>query len=422
MDQVGQEKTFALVSAPVDPNIYAYVWHWWDGATEATTVPTTVKRLNIGGEPGTNELHYRCEPVLVDGQSTVIDGVVVDVNNPPTVFPPVTVSQNDAYFPYDTEIAVTAFDFDDHLLSFEWYDGGNSLGAGTVVGVGALDGTWTGNDTTVVGAYNGTRSTLALSGVAADKALRLYIWDTQNGTTTVDVALRGQAKPVPVVAGTAGAVSTLGGASTTPVIRIRPGAALNLTVYAKDPAGGTLTFLWLFDASNGWNADATAAGTTVDTADGGKQNSYSKDVSGETTGGATQKTVRAVVRITSTSTSGVVEIPFDAILVANASPTDLEFGAKVNGVDYSLASLVAVAAGSKVEFSATASDGNGDVLDYYWEFTQSVPPTSLRLWGARVVLDTVGYASGSTVQVRASAFDAQGASVGPITLPAIPIV
>jgi hypothetical protein len=245
MPQVGETKVFAIDPAPVSDAIYAYVWTWWDGSTEATEVPQATKRINLGGEPGTEELHYRCAAVLDDGRSVVLNGTLAGVNHPPVLQPPVQVSVNDAYFPYTTEIEVTAYDPNNEDFIFSWYEGDTSLGAGISAFTGLVSGTWQGHGRTVVADYSGTTCTLALT-VGSPRQITLFVADVSGGVSRLDFDLRGKVPPLPDVSGSSAVQTLFGDNAVRPVVRVGPGAELIFSVYAKDPSGGALTFLWEF--------------------------------------------------------------------------------------------------------------------------------------------------------------------------------
>jgi len=86
MNQVGDTVELMVGPIPSGSTIYSYVWDFWDGLSTATQAPFVVKVINIGGQPGTDELHYTCRPVAVDGQSVSLAGTLT-ANNPPTILP-----------------------------------------------------------------------------------------------------------------------------------------------------------------------------------------------------------------------------------------------------------------------------------------------------------------------------------------------
>ena len=419
MDQVGQTKVFSIAPIPASgTQIYAYVWDYWDGSSEATTVPSSVKRINIGGKPGYGTLIYSCQPVQIDGQSVVLYGTLA-VNNPPSIISPVEVSVNDGYFPFNTRVTVRAFDFENEALTFGWYDDlGTYFGVGTSSYIGNVDGTWRGENQTIVGVYNGTQNYFDTT-VVADKTLVVLVRDTNGGTSAIGIDLRGRELPPVSLGGSSSTLTTTDG-SSVPVVRVEPGAEISFSVYAKDPAGNPITFEWLFNATDGWTTSPTSdPGTSTATEDGGVQNAYVRDVSGETVTGE-RKTVRARVRIT--GSAATKELIFDAILVRNLAPSTPTFTAEVNGASYNLVERPPIASGAKVKLVASSSDVEGDVVEYKWEFTQPFAPNPLILWGAEVLIDTTGYTNASTLVATVTAYDRSGAASSSTATPAIPFV
>jgi len=393
---------------------YAYVWDWWDGTSEATTTPTTSKRINVGGQPGTSLLFYRCTPVLEDGQSVTLIGTT-SANNPPTVVPPVVVSNNDDYFPYNTQITVKAFDFDGDAFAFSWYSGTSYLGAGASTAVAATTGTWTGNGTTVVAVYPTTQNVFSTT-VASARTVSAYLVDTQNGTTRLDFDLRGFVRPPPSAGFSALPSGVSVNASSVAEARIGVGQNIAFSVYAKDETGGTVAFLWTFVGSNGWTSGPVyTTGATLATADGGYSNTYTKDISSEVVSTGTEKFSTAVVRATTSASH--VDLPFTVKLIANAVPSAINVTVTNNGNPYDITTLSPVAAGCKLEYSAEGVDANGDVLVYRWDFA---PPVNVTFFGGKVVIDTTGLSTLNLVQGSVTATDRMGATYT-VSLPIIPI-
>ncbi len=416
-NQVGDIVTFTVTPLPADTsNIYAWVWDFWDGSVDATVQPFTSKRLNVGGEPVNGTLNYTCRPVQTDGQSVVLSGTVA-VNNPPTIVSPVSVSQNDGYFPFDTRVSVTAFDIEGQSLNFHWYDGDSYLGSGVASYTGDVTGTWTGNGTVIVDSYAGTTDYIDVT-VSSDRTLEVFIVDGGTGTTALSIDLRGRELPPLAGGGGSGSVTVTEG-TMLPTVRIVPGATVEFSVYGKDPLGGAVSFLWSFLTTNGWTTGPTTTpGTVVATADGGYQSTYTKDVSGETITGSNEKTVRALVEVT--ADSGTLTLPFDVVLQKNNPPTGLSLTATVNGASYNLGLLTPIAPGAVVELVASATDEDADVVDFYWQFTQPFTPTALQLWGGKVILKTDGYTTGQSLFGSVIAYDRVGGASSTLTVPAIP--
>jgi len=101
---------------------------------------------------------------------------------------------------------------------------------------------------------------------------------------------------------TAGIEGLVVDTSTLPAQRIGDGQTILFTVYAKDPANGSIDFHWTFAGSNNWTmGPSTTNGTTTATADGGFQNSVLRDISAEVIAIGTAKLAKAVVDVISTN-------------------------------------------------------------------------------------------------------------------------
>ena len=413
MYQVGDQASFALAPTPnTGTQIYSYVFRFWDGTVLATINPFTLPvTINIGGQPGTGELHYSVTPVQIDGQSTVIAGTIT-ANNPPTIAPSPTISVNDGYFPYQTELSVVAFDMDGDAFSFGWYVDDVLINSGTFTYIGNVPGTWAGNGTVIVADYAGTQNVFDLT-VNAETTVTCVITDANSGITTLDFQMRGSTTSPPQI-GVSGAISGLtADASDLPEQRIGVGQFITFSVYGRDLSGGPVSFLWNFAGSNNWTVALETTGTVSALPDGGFQSVYQKDISGEIVSFGTEKVAIAVATISGLTSQTVVQQP--VTLIANSPPQTVDFVVKNNGTVINAGGNEgggdSFPAGTQLEFDAVAIDPNGDLVEYHWQFQQpiGVLPTTLDLWGAKVVVGTTTYPSGSLVQGVLIATDRMGA-------------
>jgi hypothetical protein len=412
-------QTGALVSFAISPTpatgtqIYAYVWSLWDATILATTTPYTPPvAINMGGDPTTGELHYSVMPVQIDGQSTSINGTI-QANNPPSISSP-TASANDGFFPYQTELKVTVFDLDGDAFTFGWFVGADFVGSGTSSYVGNVAGTWSGNDTIVISTYAGTQNHIDLT-VIANETVTCDIIDVRGGTSTFDFEIRGGNTPPPQVGATGAISGVTAEAADLPEQRIGIGQSITFSAYGKDISGGTVTFLWAFTGSNNWTTALTTSGTISALPDGGYQSTYLKDISGEIVTSGTEKTAIALVAVTGPNSYTVVEQP--VTLIANTPPTAVAFVVKNFGTTINAGGDLGPGdpfpPGTQFEFDAVATDPNGDIVEYYWQFQQppGVTPDTLGLWGAKVSIDTAQYPSGSIVSGILTVTDRMGGTL-----------
>jgi len=394
MNQVGETKVFSLsVVPPASAKVYSYVWNFWDGTVAVTTEPSVQKVLNMGGNPtlAGRKLTYTCIPVLADGQSTAIVGEV-QVNNPPSIVPSPSVTLNDRYFPYATNLTVTAYDLENDPMSFLYYLNGTAIGGGATTAVGVVNGTWNG---TLAGTYNAYQNVFSTT-VGSARTVKALVVDNQGGTTTVDFALRGKVAPPPSVSPQVVVGSVTADSTTRPAQRIGVGQTVDFSVYAKDEAGGTFGFLWKFAGSLGWTTlPSFTNGTATLLADGGYRSTVVRDIADETPG---FKSVEC--RVTNNATNKFVTVPFDVELTANQVATNGTLAVKVNGADE--AEPISVTAGDKLQYSLTVTDPDADIVTYKWTFTlpagaipASPPQNSLVVWGQKALLDTTGWPAGN---------------------------
>lgn len=408
--QVGS--TVYLMAAPVPAGsaIYSYVWDFWDGATTATATPYVAKVVNIGGQPTTDELHYHCHPVAQDGSYTTLDGTIL-ANNPPMILPGVSISTNNTYFSYWTVLALSALDMDTDAMRFAWYTGTNYIGAGTLGATGTVNGTWSGNGTTVVRNFMTQDNELGLV-VASSRIVTCYVADDRGGTSSVAFALVGESTPDPTAAVTVGVGGVAFDASTPPTARIGTGKTVDFTVFVAPLDNHAFTFEWNFSGSNNWTmAPVTEAGSTSALDTGGFQNTVYRDISGEVVTDGTSKVSVAEVWVRATNTLSGQRVStvaqFDITLIKNSVPSDvtiLRNGGAING-------LGPVYAGNPIEFSAVGVDADDDVLFYKWTFVQPFVPSQIHCWGPKVVYSTAGYTSADFVQGQLVVYDRLGGAL-----------
>lgn len=390
MNQVDETKTFALsVTPPAGSGVYAYVWQWWDGTTTVTSEPRTEKTLNIGGDPtNSRKLLFTCRPVMEDGQSVVMSAEII-VNNPPSVVPSPVISNNDDFFPYPTQISLTAYDVENDAISFLYYNSaGQPIGGGSSTYVGVVNGTWNGTG----GVYSGTNNVFTTT-ILTDTTITLKLVDAQAGTRVIDFNFYGNTPPAPVIGVTAEADTLTADATSVPDQRIGPGQNISFAVYAADPVSSNFDFLWSFFGSYGWVGNSFSTGTSTPTQDGSVRNSYIKDIAGETGG---NKTV--LVKVTNVDSGKHLEIPIYVTLIANTVTSTCTFTVTdEDGTSY--AAGAHVVAGKKLYYKATAVDPQNDVLVFRWSFAQptGINPATSRMWGREVMLDTTGFPSGTNI-------------------------
>lgn len=412
MHQVGEEVTLIASPTPSGSVIYSYVWDFWDGTSTASVAPFVTKVINIGGQPGTDELNFTCQPVAVDGQSIVLAGSL-SANNPPTILPGVSITNNDDYFAFNTQLSLQAIDLDGDSFYFAWYSGTTYLGTGTTVAAGTVAGTWTGNGTTLIQDYPSSQNyidvTVAESGVAT-----CYVVDDRSGTSSVNFLLRGTDNPNPTAVITAGIEGISFDSATPPTARVGSNQFVDFTVFVAPLPSHLVTFQWSFAGTNNWSMlPAYEAGTRYDLSNGGIQNTVHRDISTEVISTGTSKVATADVQITASNIfNGQVtrtDAEYTITLIKNTAPSGVTVTRKVNGVE--IDGLGPVTAGDLIEFSASGSDINEDVLFYEWKFIQPFDPINLYLWGPKVLFSTSGFGTGSTVDGQLTTRDWLDASL-----------
>ena len=289
-----------------------YVWVFWDGTYLVTDTPTASKYINAGGTLTVTVLAYDSH-----GQSTSATSNIT-INHPP-VITAITVSVNDNTLPYDTVLNVTATDPEAGLVSIKWYDG----------------------TTLLVTTTSGTDYT---NTVAAAKTLTLRVSDPDGGYVDVPVELRGgegQSPSVSIVA--------------TPTLpRIGSGQTLTLVATAHNSDGvGVLQFSWtLWDGST---PSSVQSPVSANDSDGNRTSTVVVDISAETIG-----TKVVLLTVTNDSTLKSTNTQFEVTIGENRPPVIQSVASNFPG-GY-------VSAGTSVQYVATASDPDNDLLTYTWQF------------------------------------------------------
>jgi len=422
--QVGDNAQFVVNTVSEAGSIYSYVWRAWDATIQVGTTGTIFKRINMGGDPANgNQLIYACSPVMLTGESTNLYGTIT-ANNPPFIAPSPSISKNDDYYGYFTDLSLVAYTIDSHdPVWFLWYTGATFLGYGAADAAYVVGShVWTGNDTTTTVAFNGTRNTLALQ-VNADRNVQCYVVDTVAGTTVVDFRLRGQA--VPPLGGVLVADSNMltTDATSQPRTRIGPGQTVLFVAYVKDIDNVYPAFDWTLPSPppGNWTTPYVGSGTGAVLPDGSFSNTYVKDVSNgsEVVPVGSVKVCVATCRITGTNPASrsygqTTELQFTVELVKNQAPSLTTVTcADINGAAIPMATGQVVA-GDKLIYAAVSTDNDLDIVDQHWRFDNSANPllpNPLHRLGPKVIYDTTGMTSGQKVGGVITSTDRMGDSI-----------
>lgn len=356
---VGDIKTFSLESAPGDGGGYTYVWKWWDGTVSVTSVPQVDKQLNVGGV-----LTYTLTQSDDFGRSVVYNGTIT-VNFPPTIIGSPTISNNDAGFPYSSELASVSYD-PDHPggveLSFAWYNGATLIGNGTTT-------------TPSAGTY---QNVLEVDNITTDQTITQIITDTENSSTILNYFLRGFTPSGLQGSSSSISNSLVSSANNLSQIIIGPGQVATFTAYAQDTSPGQLQFLWTAGTLDGWSSNLVVTDTPSPLPNGLYKSQISQNVGTETAG---LKTV--FCEVTNLTTQRDIVFDTTVTLVNPQAPvvTSISTDAPVINGGY------AVSQSGFVHFSAAASDPNSALLSYRWDFTQPV----VTLYGRKVMIRPSDY-------------------------------
>ena len=307
-----------------------YVWRWWDGAVDVTSVPNTTKVINRHGT-----LAWSVDVVDSLGRKATYSDTVVVYK--PFTFTNIEVTTNNETTPYSTQVvwqgthdvisesvAITI----EHEGTRELYQSFAPL-FGTPVG--EVSGTFSFD---VANAH-----TAVLEGTAL----------ANNAVEFQDINFRSLLNRAPVVGKP---VPT----SRYP-FKIGTGTTGNMSASAEDPEGSALTFQWRMLAANGWSSDTFLTGVTTPLASG-----YRSDVSIPTSGeSAGTKTV--VVRAID---SGALQTDVEAqvVLVLNNDPVITEIRNSTPANQQEINRIVS--------FYGTATDEDLDPIYYEWQFLGAV--------------------------------------------------
>lgn len=415
MNQVGDTKLFVVGGTP-PAGTYAYAFTWWDNTVTVTTNGSAAKKLNIGGNPANSfQVPFTCDICDVYGNSQQLTSGVV-VNNPPTVVPTPTILPNDAAFSFNAQVITRAYDLEEAgPVGFYWYSGTTPISSGATATDGSMQGTYAG---TLVGLKTVYRNTLEYT-VQQNTVLTCRIVDADGGTTALDYRLVGYDPDAPRFSVAVQPDSLTANASTQPSQYIG-NEPVTLSVYAADTEPGSLSFLWSFYGSHGWQATdipffSTGTSTPVDV---GVRNDVLRYVQGEATAGL--RTVE--VSVTNTATGKSARADVEIMLLANAAPTvsSVDPYAANTGVQLSPTSI-SKSAYPLIVLSGTAADTNNDLLTYRWDITQPITPSSLTLYGRNIALDISGYPNGVASLGQLQVSDRLGVEATPFVLPQLTI-
>ncbi len=413
----GDTVDFQLSPLPVGSSgsVYSYVWKFWDQSIQVGTVASTSKQINIGGDPlNGNRLIYACMPVMVDGQSGSIGGTIF-ANNAPFVTN-VSISANDQYYGFSTVLSLTGYSIDGHTpLTFQWYEGTTLLGTGTAGATPSITHTWQGNDTTstvtVTGQVNSYTAT-----VTYDRTITCRITDSLGVITSVDFRLRGKTVPGIGALLVADANSTTTDATSQPEQRIGIGQTMTFVAYASDIDGVQPLFVWDFTVSRGWTVPYSGSGTDTALPDGSFSSSIVKAVATEIVSTGTAKSVTVLCTITgqapSRAAGSSTQLQFDAILLKNNAPSTTTIACR-KVIDGSTVDMTtgAVAAGTKLIYEAVSYDIDLDVVHQAWTFNNHPFPTTLKVYGPKIILDTGSYAAAAVITGNVVSTDRMGATL-----------
>lgn len=384
MNNVGDIKTFTMYGTHTDG--LTYVWKWWDGSIDATLLPTTTKRLNIGGDPRwSGTLPVEVEVVDHYGKSGVYNTSIV-VNNPPQIVAgSAGATPNGQLITYDTILHATAYDLEGHGMSFSWEHKGLLLGAGSGTYAGQVDAYWNG---TYVGQASGTTVTFSYP-VEGSTNVTLTVTDAEGGETEVDFPVYGFQRSDVYFAPSAGPESQTGDASSEPIVTAGEDAAF--TVYSAAASPGRTAFVWGFWGTNGWTFPSSSNGATSILPDGTTRNVVMKATAGETPG---NKLAEVTIYDLDTNTFAIVTVP--VLVVSNDPPEAASYEVKPE----------IPLAGQMLRFTANYTDPNRDLVTTRWQFSS---PAAVA-WGRTVFVSTAGMNPGDTVGGKFTVYDRLGYS------------
>lgn len=375
---VGDVKTFTLPGTLTSD--MRYVWKWWDGQTDCTTVNSINKSLNMGGNPSDGFLlRYTVTPVDPLGQSAEYAGNFVANNPPQIVVGSARLSQNGQQVNFDTTASVDVYDLEGQQLSYAWTSDGVFLGHGTATPIGLIPGTYSG---TYCGLFWGTRVSLDYT-VEHIVTLGLNVTDALGGETEIEFPLYGYRLADAAYAPVASPLTQTDESSSLPIVTI--GEPAVFSVYAATPVA-TTRFSWVFSGTNGWASPTSSEGVANTLPDGSVQSTVVKSTTSEVPG---HKIAEVDVIDITHDTRAHIEIPIE--LVLNESPI-------IDSTEFLPAAPVA---GNWVKFSVNYVDPNADIATVIWNFTSP----SVVLYGRTVWVDTLGMSSGNVVVGTCTVYD-----------------
>lgn len=382
MNNVGDIKTFTINGTQTDG--LTYVWKWWDGSVDATTVPQAQKKLNMGGDPRwSGTLPVQVEVVDALGRSGQYNSSIV-VNNPPQLVPGTAmVDPNGKFVTYETVIKATVYDLLNQPLSFAWSSGDLSLGAGNQTSVGLVDAYWNG---TYVGQANGYEASFPHT-VDGSTELTLTVVNAGGGELVITLPVYGFERSDTYFAPSAGPESQTGDASSVPVVTV--GENASFSIYTSN--SNRTVFSWGFWGTNGWSIAHSTNGSTTLLPDGTWRNTVLKTTTGESPG---SKLAEVVAYDLDHDVFSVVTIP---VTVLSNDPPD--------ALSYEISPIVPIA-GDWIRFRANYTDPNRDIVTTRWEFSSPY----LFVWGRTAWVDTAGMTSGQEVNGKFTVYDRLGAS------------
>lgn len=353
MNNVGDVKTFTVPGGAADGSI-RYVWRWWDGTVDVTTVPTIQKTLNRGGVNLPVDVDY-CDAL---GNSSTIS-TTITVNQPPILTGSPTISNNDKLFPFNSVMQSTAYDPEGAgALSFAWFNGNSSLGAGS----------------TTIPSAGTYQNSFTASGVSANATYTQVITDVDGGETRLQYSLRGEDPAGLAGSGAAISNSIISNSNNISEVIIGPGAEVTFTDYAQDANPGQLQFVWTLAQADGWAADYTTTDTPAQLGNGSYKSAITRDVSGESAG---LKIARCVVTNLTTSQSITIRSTVQLTMPLPPTISSMSTDGSPQG------GFFKVLRNASVHLTGTASDPNNLLLSYRWDFTQ---PPGVTLWGRQIMI------------------------------------
>lgn len=374
-------------------NATAYVWEFWDGSVETTTVPEIARAVNQPGEPlyfpggGVNtrssKLNYTVTAVSADGNTASTTGQI-DVACPPSI-----AGASIRYAPSAVGVAGAMTG-----TIFSWRlgpsDGGgsgfmrgalyvNDVYAGTVTQVNSggqdlKDVVWTGNGTRysypLFKAY--TTGPMPFSGTVGSR-VKLVVTTVTDfsplvGTAIVEeIAYGAQEAPagLPVTVEAEPVTDT---SVTGAIQRIGPDRTVTLRAISSSATGETPTFTWTFDTSGGWTVPSVISDEGTRQPDGSYLSEVNKDTAGEVTQNGKAKYVTS--QCSAATSAGQASINFTTELLQNDAPGRATVTVYDGTTEYAGSNMTAlqVTQGAPLQWRVAVTDANSDVVSAQWSF------------------------------------------------------